>query len=168
MRKNVLIRSSCTFGGSYVFPARETDCKYCNCLFGVLGVGLNVYEWDKHKLEEIQTWKYKMIFKLIFFDISCHDEEWQIFFLQGKVSSYEDGKANIPNVSDVSMDRFNSDVCEQEASNFTLYYHDRIHVRSSLMFLNHYFLLKKRWSLDFGIDCSRIKFVTELHFNFNF
>ncbi|KAL5256705.1 hypothetical protein ACHWQZ_G011835 [Mnemiopsis leidyi] len=54
MRKNVLIRSSCTFGGSYVFPARETDY--------------------------------------------------------------------------VSMDRFNSDVCEREASNFTLYYHDRIHV----------------------------------------
>ena len=39
------------------------------------------------------------------------------------------GVDNLPTVSDVSIDRFNRDVCDREASNFTLYYHDKIHVR---------------------------------------
>ena len=51
------------------------------------------------------------------------------------------GMANLPIVSDVSIDRFNRDVCEREASNFTLYYHDKIHVRVSLKFSH---LNKKR------------------------
>ena len=72
------------------------------------------------------------------------DEEIRISASKG-VAGYCARHGEIINIHDAySDDRFNSDVCEREASNFTLYYHDRIHVRSSLMFLINYYLLKKR------------------------